>query len=295
MSESDTLYELIERPDLESPVLVLGLEGWIDAGLGAAAARALLLETLDTVTIARFDADLLLDHRARRPVMHLTEGVVKGLTWPSTELRAASDARGNDLLLLVGAEPDHSWPSFTRAVVSLALDLGCRLVVGLGAYPAPVPHTRPSRLALSTSSPQLADPSRYVLASIDAPAGVQAAIEHHAAECGMAATGLWAQVPHYAAAMPYPGASAALVDGVATLGDVVLDSTELHRQAEATRQRLDALVADNAEHLAMVHTLEAQWDAAATGTAAEGLGAGRLPSGDELAAEVERYLRDRDR
>jgi hypothetical protein len=289
-----SLFELVEQPDLESPVLVLALEGWIDAGLAAAGARARLLETLDTVTVARFDSDLLLDHRARRPVMHLADGVVTGLTWPSTELRAASDIAGNDVLVLVGAEPDHAWPRFTRAVLGLAMEAGVRLVVGLGAYPAAVPHTRPSRLAIAASSSQLARRPGYVLASIDAPSGVQTAIEHAAAEVGMPAAGLWAQVPHYTAAMPYPAASAALVEGVAELGDLELDSGPLHAQAAATRERLDRLVSDNPEHVSMVHQLEAQWDATETDAGIDGLDARRLPSGDELAAEVERYLREQD-
>ena len=149
-----SLYEFVERPDLESPVLILALDGWIDAGLGAANARAAVLASLDPLTVATFDSDQLLDHRARRPTMHLVDGVVTGLTWPSVELQAASDASGGDLLLLVGSEPDHAWRAFTRSVVDLALELGARMVVGLGAYPAPVPHTRPTKLAATTLEPE---------------------------------------------------------------------------------------------------------------------------------------------
>src|SRR4029453_11027347 len=105
------------------------------------------LDKGETVPVASFDADPHLDHRARRPAMLLQDGVLASLTWPAIELRAASDAAGNDLLLLVGAEPDHQWRAFTRAIVELALELDTRMVVGLGAYPAPVPHTRPARLA----------------------------------------------------------------------------------------------------------------------------------------------------
>src|SRR3954464_1545918 len=122
------LFELVERPDLGSPVMILALDGWIDAGVGAANARAALLGDLDPATVAVFDSDQLLDHRARRPTMHLVDGVVTGLTWPSVELQAAKDATGNDVLLLVGAEPDHAWRSFTRSVVELAQGFGARLV-----------------------------------------------------------------------------------------------------------------------------------------------------------------------
>ncbi|MEY2458935.1 MAG: hypothetical protein QOG30_765, partial [Acidimicrobiaceae bacterium] len=204
-----TLFELVERPDLESPVLILALDGWIDAGLGAANARAALLSGLDPATVAIFDSDQLLDHRARRPTMHLVDGVVTGLTWPTVELQAASDTDGNDLLLLVGSEPDHAWRAFTRGVVDLAMEFGVRLVVGLGAYPAPVPHTRPTKLAVTAGDPLLITHG-MVQATIDVPAGVQAAIERRATDVGLPAIGLWAQVPHYVAAMPYPAASMAL-------------------------------------------------------------------------------------
>ena len=288
------LYETIEEPDLESPVLVLALDGWIDAGLAAQSARGALLEVLDTVTVATFDSDELLDHRARRPTMHLVDGLLTGLTWPSIELRAATDFDGNDMLLLVGAEPDHRWHSFCRDAVDLAMRHGTRMVVGLGAYPAPVPHTRPTRLAAAASNEALA---RFttVHTTVDVPAGIQGAIERQAAEAGLPAIGLWAQVPHYVSAMPSPAASAALVDGLATVADLSLPSDELHRQAQTLRTRLDELVAANPDHVAMVHQLEAQWDeehAGGSPSSGGGFGPGPLPSGDELAAEVERFLRD---
>ena len=289
------LYETIEEPDLESPVLVLALDGWIDAGLAAQSARGALLEVLDTVTVATFDSDELLDHRARRPTMHLVDGVLTGMTWPTIELRAATDFDGNDVLLLVGAEPDHRWHSFSRDVVDLAMHFGARLVVGLGAYPAPVPHTRPTRLAAAASDESLA---RFttVHTTVDVPAGIQGAIERRAAETGLPAIGLWAEVPHYVSAMPSPAASAALVDGLATVADLSLPSDELHRQAQTLRTRLDELVAANPEHVVMVRQLEEQWDEEHAGGAPSsgGLGAGPLPSGDELAAEVERFLRDQE-
>jgi proteasome assembly chaperone (PAC2) family protein len=287
------LYELIDRPELDAPVLILALDGWIDAGLGAANARASLLTTMSPRTVARFDSDELLDHRARRPTMHLVDGVVTGLTWPSVELQTASDAAGSDVLLLVGAEPDHAWGAFTNSVVDLALDLQVRLVVGLGAYPAPVPHTRPTRLAVTASDASLAT-NNLVRATVDVPAGVQAAIERRAHELGLAAVGLWAQVPHYLAAMPYPAASVALLDGLGDVAGLRVGNDTLRGEADATRQRVDALVNENDEHKQMVAQLEASVDAEqeSTNTA---LGVGPLPSGDELAAELERFLRDQGR
>lgn len=293
MSDGTASFELIERPDLESPVLVVALEGWIDAGLGAANALGSLLGSLETVTVAVFDADELLDYRARRPVMHLVEGVNTGLTWPSIELRAASDADGNDMLLLVGAEPDHAWASFSRSVVDLAMEFGARIMVGLGAYPAAVPHTRSSRLAAAATVAELAERVGYVRGTVDVPAGVQAAIERRCSDVGLPAIGLWAQVPHYAAGMPYPAASAALVDGLSELTGLALDSSALHRDAATTRARLDSLIAANEEHQAMVRQLEEHADAMERAET-DGRHQGQLPSGDELAAELERYLREQD-
>ena len=281
------LFELLEQPDLDSPVVILALDGWVDAGLGAQTARAVLLAGLDTVTVATFDADELLDHRARRPVMHLVDGILTGLTWPGTELRAATDVDGNDLLLLVGSEPDTRWGAFSGAVVDLIMDAGARLVVGLGAYPAPVPHTRPTRLACSASDDHLA---RFcsVRTTIDVPGGVHAAIERRAAEVGLPAVGLWAQVPHYASAMPSPAAAAALLDAAAQIGGLSIDTDDLHAQAAATRERIDELIAGNPEHAAMVRRLEETWDAEESGAPTDLA----MASGDEIASEIERFLRE---
>jgi proteasome assembly chaperone (PAC2) family protein len=288
------LYQLLEEPELETPVLVLALDGWIDAGSGAQTARQALLQALDTTTVATFDGDALLDFRSRRPTMHLVEGVHTGMTWPSIELHAASDFDGNDVLLLIGAEPDHQWRTFAREVTDLAQRFDVRMVVGLGAYPAAVPHTRPTRLASAASDERLA---RFatVHTTVDVPTGVQGAVERSAAEVGLPTIGLWAQVPHYISAMPSPAAAAALVDGLAAVGGLSLPSDELHRQAQALRTRVDELVAGNPEHREMVRQLEQQWDEEADGDGSAreaGFGGQPLPSGDELAAELERFLRE---
>jgi hypothetical protein len=288
------LYELIDQPELDSPVLILALEGWIDAGLAAASAAAVLLEGLDTVTVARFDTDELLDYRARRPTVHMVNGVQKGLTWPSIELRAATDLEGKEMLLLVGSEPDRAWHHFVDDVVGLALDFDVRLCVGLGAYPAPAPHTRTSRMACSASTPSLATPG-FLRATLDFPGGAQAAVESGCDARGIPSLGLWAQVPHYAAGMPYPGASMGLVEGLASLAELSLPFGELPTLTDATRARLDELISQNPEHQDMVQQLEAAYERSENETvdiAPPLTDEGNLPTGDELAAELERYLRD---
>jgi proteasome assembly chaperone (PAC2) family protein len=278
------LYELVEQPDLESPVLIMVLKGWIDAGLGADGAAEVLVEHLDRHTVARFDADALLDWRARRPVLRLEDGINAQLTWEETELSWTRDEAGNDLLLLLGNEPDHSWLAFSRQVVDLALDLGARLVLGFGAYPAPAPHTRPPLLAASASDDALA--AGLLRSSVEVPTGVQGMIERRAARAGLPALGLWAQVPHYVAAMPYPAASLALLRAASAVAGLALPVADLEERAVANQARLDELISQNPEHVAMVEQLEAQADQAA---ASQALSA---TSGDELAAELERFLRE---
>src|SRR5258708_31857500 len=133
-----------------------------------------------------------------------------------------------------------------------------------------------------------------VRATIDVPAGVQAAIERRATEIGLPAIGLWAQVPHYVAAMPYPAASMALLEGLATVAGVHVDSPTLRQEMHATRERIDSLIGENDEHVRMVRQLETPADSERAPEAGTGLGAGPLPSGDELAAELERFPREQD-
>lgn len=283
------LYRLLDDAPLTDPVLVIGLEGWVDAGYGAGAGIAQLLAAAETTVVASFDVDILVDHRSRRPVMHLVEGVNTGLTWPSIELRRGRDLDDRDLLVLTGAEPDVRWRAFTAQVVDLAVQLGVRLAVGFGAYPAPAPHSRPVRLATTATDADLAERAGDVRSSIDVPAGVGAAIEERCAEVGVPAVGLWAQVPHYAAGMPYPEASATLVEALARVAGLRLDASQLHEAARLHRDRLDDLVATNIEHTRMVRALESAYDAERQ----EQSDTAFTPAaGEELAAEVERFLRD---
>lgn len=281
------LYEVVQQPELHDPLLIVTLEGWVDAGLGAGAALAALLASVPTEVVANFDVDTLLDHRARRPVVRIVDGVNSGLMWPEIQLRSGRTADGRDLLLLVGPEPDHQWRAFCTAIAELAGLFGVTLVVGLGAFPAPVPHTREAKLAATATSTELAHQVGFIPGTIDVPAGVQAALERKFAELGVPAVGLWARVPHYASAMPYPAASVTLLDGLERLTGVSADSSELRATAQSTRVRLDELVANSEEHAALVHQLESAIDAEVE----EPLGRS-IPSGDELAAELERYLRE---
>jgi proteasome assembly chaperone (PAC2) family protein len=216
--------------------------------------------------------------------MRLVDGVNAQLTWEETELSWAKDASGNDVLLLLGNEPDHAWLAFSEQVVDLALGLGTRMAVGLGAYPTPVPHTRTPLLAASASSEELTQ--GLLRNSVEVPSGVQGMIERRAAIRGLPALGLWAQVPHYVSAMPYPAASLALLQGANRIAGLDLPIADLPERAAASRARIDELIAQNPEHTAMLEQLESQVDADAASTPLS------ATSGDELAAELERFLRE---
>ena len=269
------------------PVLVVHLEGWIDAGLAGATALASLLEGVDTDEVAVFDADELVDYRARRPTLRIADGVHEGLTWRAPRLLLAADPDGRDMLVLAGPEPDLRWRAFASAVTELAAGLGVRLMVGLGAFPAPVPHTRPVRLAATASSSELASRVGFVAGTIDVPAGVNAVLEQSMAEAGVPAVGLWARVPHYVAGFPYPPAAAALLNGLGAVAGLAVDTTELDTAADVALGRVDELIANSDEHKAMVSQLEASVDS----TEGNPLNLGQIPSGDEIAAELQRFLR----
>jgi proteasome assembly chaperone (PAC2) family protein len=282
-----SLYELHSHPSLESPVLLLATESWVDAGLGAQAALAQILATIPTDTLATFTADSLIDFRSRRPIVRISDGVVEGLSWPEIQLRAGQDAAGRNVLVLVGPEPDMAWHAFVQAVVGLATELGVRLVVGLGAYPAPVPHTRPVSLMAIATTAELAARVGVVAGTAEMPAGIQTALQEGFAAAGVPAIGVWARVPHYLAAIPYPAASAALVEALATVAGLELNAEELHNAAVSMVSQIDEIVTNNEEYRVLVRQLEAAFD----GEASTPVDFSGLPSGDELAAEVERFLR----
>ena len=275
-------------PDLNEPVLIVGLEGWIDAGIAASTAVATLLETIPTEVLATFDTEYFIDQRARRPLARIVDGVTTELTWPEIQIRYGRDPDGADVLFLVGPEPDFHWSDFVDVVTDAAGRFDVRLVVGLGAFPAPTPHTRPVRLigTAPAASKHLLALVGSVTGELEVPAGIGTALELGFAEVDMDILTLWARVPHYVASMPYPQAAATLIDGLARVSGLTLDAGPLRAAAEEARQRVDELVTNNPEHSSMVQRLEAAADQS------EGTSLGEeLPSGEELAAELEKFLR----
>ena len=289
MTVPSSLYRLTGELAPPSPVLVVALDGWVDAGLAGATAMASLLEAVATRPYAVFDGEELLDNRARRPKIGIVDGINDSIEWPEVILSVGVDRLGSGIFMLAGPEPDMRWQSFSQAVAELAKSLDVRLMVGLGGFPAGAPHTRPVKLAATASNVQLAQQIGFIPGAIDFPAGIQAVLERACSSVGIPAVGLWARVPHYVAAMPFPAASAALLDGLASLSGLVIDSHLLTEAADEARAKVDELISQSSEHQAMVRQLEQQIDEI------EGKPVSfddrRVPSGDEIAAELERYLR----
>jgi proteasome assembly chaperone (PAC2) family protein len=283
------IFEIHREIDVDRPVLVVALEGWVDAGLGATTAIASLLGQSKTETVVTFNGEHFLDQRARRPVARILNGVTTDLTWPRTVVRQGHDGAGADMLYLVGPEPDFQWGAFTNAVVGLAKSWRVRMVVGLGAFPAPAPHTRPVKLAATApaESADLIERVGIVQGELEVPAGVVSTLELAFGAANVPVVTLWARVPHYVAGMPFPEASAALVDGLASVAGLSLDSATLRHAADSSRRQVDQLIADNNEHQAMVRKLEENIDA----SEGNAMGVDEVPTGDEIAAELEKFLR----
>jgi hypothetical protein len=275
-----SLYRLKETiPTLTAPVLIAAFDGWIDAA-GAATACANHVAEGGTV-VASFDVDSLNDYRARRPVLDVVDGVLARIQWPDILLRHVR-VGGRDLLVLVGPEPDYKWKQLGDDVVELARRLGVVEWISLGAIPAAVPHTRPVPvLATASTDASLRDGEQQGPGGIlRVPAAALSAVEMTVAGAGIPAVGYYAQVPHYIGASTFAPATLALLQHLERRLGVTIPLGTLGDDAVAQRQRLDAAIAedeDSKEYLARLEALASEE---------------RMPSGDEIASEIERYLKE---
>ena len=277
-------------PALHQPVLLVQLTGWIDASGAANAAMEHITRVTDSKELLTFDGDTFIDYRARRPVMELREGVNTRIVWGAPGLRVGTDGDGKDVVILSGPEPDTAWRFFARTVGELAAELGVTKMIALGAYPYGAPHTRPVGLSSTTPSETIAKRLRHARNSLDAPAGVAAVLEHELHGRGIEAMGFWAQIPHYVATMQFSAASIALIDAVRGETGLVIDTTLLLEEAVSQRERLDNLIGGNPEPAEMISKLEQAYDAAFRPSAPQI--ATDLPSAEQLAEEIEKFLRE---
>jgi hypothetical protein len=261
-----------------APSLVAAFDGWVDAGSAATTALAQLLDGAPTV--ARFDGDQLFDYRARRPTLRIVDGRLAELTWPELAIKRARVGE-RDLLILAGPEPDDRWQTFSAALLDLARRLDVQEWISLGSIPAAVPHTRAVPILGTESAPgQLrGEVQAGPAGTLRVPAAVVSVLEMAMAEGGIPAVGYFAQVPHYVSGA-YPAASVALLSALGRHLGVILPSGDLVEEARQLRTRLDAAAALDDSTRQYVERLESMVDD------------DKLPSGDELIGEIERFLRE---
>jgi hypothetical protein len=242
-----------------------------------------------------FDVDQLHDYRARRPPMLFVEDHWASYEAPSLVVTALRDAVGTPYLLLSGPEPDVQWERFTAAVGLVVDALRVRLTVGLNAIPMAVPHTRPAGVIAHASRPELVAGFEPWVASVQVPGAAGHLIEYRLGQAGRDAAGFAVHVPHYVSQAAYPAAAQALVESVARISGLVLPTDALAAAAVETRRLIDEQVGDADDVPELVRVLEEQYDAFVSGRRDLLAGGGSLPTGDELGAELERFLAEQPR
>jgi proteasome assembly chaperone (PAC2) family protein len=273
-----SLYTLENDPTGSStaPAMVAAFDGWVDAA-GAAS------DVVDRLArggqrVATFDADVLFDYRSRRPVLDVVDGTLTRLVWPEFAVQRRTFS-GRDLLVLHGAEPDFRWKELSDDIVELCHRLGVVEWVSLGAVPAAVPHTRPVPVLATASDEGLLHETetKGPTGLLRVPSAALSAIELAVSGSGIPAVGFFAQVPHYVGG-PYSAASLSLLRRLGLHLKMELPVDDLEEEAEAQRARLDAAVEADGDVREILQRLE-------------GMSDGGMPSGDDLAAEIERFLR----
>jgi predicted ATP-grasp superfamily ATP-dependent carboligase len=282
------------QPELRRPLLVVAFEGWNDAGDASSLALSYLARAWKAERFATIDAEEFYDFTVTRPQVRLDEGGRRRVDWPDIELLGAHvPGSRHDLVLLRGVEPQLRWRTFTAAVVEVATRLQAELGVILGALLADVPHTRPVRVSGTTDDTDLAERLGLEAPTYEGPTGIVGVLHEALREAGVPTASFWAAVPHYVHQLPSPKAALALVERSAALLGAPVDAPELRAAAVEYERQVDERVADDEDAAAYVAQLEESSDEEWPEPAgADGL---RLGNIDELAAEVERFLRDHPR
>jgi proteasome assembly chaperone (PAC2) family protein len=289
----DTHSELriVERPTLRRPVLIAAFKGWNDGGQAATLAAETLSSVWHARRFAEIDPEGFVDFQSTRPTVSLVDGVTRKIEWPETTFAAAAiPGTDRDAIILLGVEPNYRWKRFNELVIGVARDLGVELVVTLGALLADVPHTRPAPVSGAASDLSLVEelglqPSRY-----EGPTGIVGVLHDACRSAGISSVSLWSAVPHYVSLAPSPRAAKALCDRLGELIGIDIDLTELEEQEEAYAEQISQAVASDPETQEYVEELERRAD-----TIEELLeDDADLPTGESLAAELSRFLRDRE-
>lgn len=274
----------------EDTVLLLALDGWTDAGSGGTLAADALRDQADVAPLGAFDPDALYDYRDRRPLLSIDQGVLGEPEWPSLTVEALSVEGMPPLVLVQGGEPDLSWQTIASDLVELARRVGATRYIGLGAVPGPIPHTRPVRVICTANDDaaleQIGRPHERMIV----PASFQVVVEAALRDAGLSTLGLWARIPHYVAG-DYPEAARALLSTLAAHLDAPLATSDFDEAVDANRERLDGAASSSPEIIDHIHQLEEAYDADVADDA--GI-TGPLPTGDQIAADFERFLRQQE-
>jgi proteasome assembly chaperone (PAC2) family protein len=278
---------LHRRPELTRPVLIAAFRGWNDGAQAASLAAGYLAKTWGAEKFADVDPEGFFDFQATRPHVSLEEGVTRRIDWPETAFyHAHPDGLDHDVVLLLGIEPNLRWRTFTELLVGVARDLGVELVITLGALLADVPHTRPSPVTGSATDEELVQRLGLSSSRYEGPTGIVGVLHDACKRAEIPSASLWAAVPHYVSLTPSPRAAVALCERLAGLIGVEIDIGELEQAAASYEEQVSEAVASDEDTAAYVEELERRADQLEASS--------DLPSGDALAAELTRFLRERE-
>jgi proteasome assembly chaperone (PAC2) family protein len=276
-----------DRPELTRPVLVAAFRGWNDGAQAASLAAGYLAKTWNADQFAEIDPENFFDFQATRPHVSLEEGLTRRIDWPETGFyHARPPGLDRDVVLLLGIEPNLRWRTFTELVVGLASELRIELMITLGALLADVPHTRPAPVTGSATDSDLVERLGLSASRYEGPTGIVGVLHDACKDKGIPSASLWAAVPHYVSLTPSPRGALALCERLGALIGVDIDAEELEEAARSYEEQVSEAVASDEETATYVEELERRSDQLED--------AGDLPSGDALAAELTRFLRERD-
>lgn len=297
MPSAEMPYELSQDlPDLGRPVMLYSLDGFVDAGSAGRLVREHVLATLEHRVIARFDVDAFLDYRARRPVMTYDKDRWEDYQPPELVVHLVHDGAGEPFLLLSGPEPDRCWEEFAAAVLSLAERLDVRLAASFHGIPMAAPHTRPLGITMHATKPELLTGRRSWFGRMQIPGSAAALVELRLGEAGRDAVGFAVHVPHYLAQAAYPAAAIKALEAVTSATGLTIPGPQLHEAAEKADTEINEQVAGSDEIADVIRGLEQQYDTFMDTQAREDLqvAAENMPTGDELAAQFERFLSEQN-
>jgi proteasome assembly chaperone (PAC2) family protein len=280
------------RPSLRKGVMVCAFYGWNDGGEAATLSALFLRQQLGAQQFCELDPDDFYDFQEVRPIVSLGEDDNRRLSWPENSFSWAPLPSGNDIAVMVGIEPQNRWKHYSRSVIDVARESGAELVVTLGGFLADTPHTRPVPVTGSADG-ELADQLGLAPSAYEGPTGIVGVLHETCREAGIPSASLWAAVPHYISVSPNPKAALALLSRLALLLDTRFDTTKLSQDAVSFEREVSQAVSADEKISRYVRELESRADERAEDDADEE-SPPLLASGDDIAAQIERYLAERE-